>query len=242
MEKVYRNIEEQVEWLTEKVNKILQGLGGALPDPIEGPQGPQGPQGPRGNQGERGFSIIGSGTMLPDSARQGDMFILKKTTEGGVRTIIYSMQSGKWLPMVDITGSQGPQGEGGDTVYANPVNSEPSKFLNTIEINGVVYYASAISNLFEVISEDASYSGKFNSCSNYIFKTPLTSLEITELVDNDSFSDTWKAQFVAGSGFSLTLPANVSWKLGEPQFNENEEYLLFIVKSVDTGGYIAYIC
>lgn len=132
-----RNLQEQVLYLTNELNKIKQSLGTALPDPIEGPEGPEGPEGQRGEQGEQGFGIVGFGTQFPSSGRDGDWFLLKKSTMSGIDFVMCRCVSQHWVEQFSIRGPAGPIANAMEIV-ANP--TEPySEELKKIKIEGVTY-------------------------------------------------------------------------------------------------------
>ena len=132
-----RNLEEQVLYLTNELIKIKQSLGTALPDPIEGPEGPEGPEGQRGVSGEQGFGIVGFGTQLPSSGRNGDWFILKTSTMTGIDYVMYRCVSQHWVAQFSMRGPAGPIANATEVV-ANPETS-PSETLYKLKVDGVTY-------------------------------------------------------------------------------------------------------
>lgn len=132
-----RNLEEQVLYLTNELIKIKQSLGTALPDPIAGPQGEQGIQGLRGVQGEQGFGIVGFGTQLPSSGRNGDWFLLKKSTMTGIDFVMCRCVSQHWVEQFSIRGPAGPIANATEVV-ANP-NEPMSEELKKLKVDGVIY-------------------------------------------------------------------------------------------------------
>lgn len=132
-----RNLQEQVLYLTNELIKIKQSLGTALPDPIEGPEGPEGPEGQRGAQGEQGFGIVGFGTQLPSSGRDGDWFLLKKSTMSGIDFVMCRCVSQHWVAQFSMRGPAGPIANATEVV-ANPVDPY-SEELKKIKIEGVTY-------------------------------------------------------------------------------------------------------
>lgn len=137
---IYRNPQEQLQYVTDEVEKIKQSLGSALPDPIPGPEGPAGATGPKGNPGDRGPGIVGYGTELPSTAQDGDMFILRTNVPGGaVDYVMYKWATYQWLPQFSMRGPAGPIGpEGGTEVIANPTG-EVNDILESIKVDGVNY-------------------------------------------------------------------------------------------------------
>lgn len=132
-----RNLEEQVLYLTQELEKIKQSLGNALPDPIAGPKGDPGDQGERGLQGEQGYGIIGNGTQLPSYASNGNYFILKTSNIDGIDLVLYKCVSDHWVAQYSLRGNQGPVGDGTDVV-ANP-DTAYSESLYKITVDGVTY-------------------------------------------------------------------------------------------------------
>ena len=132
-----RNLEEQVLYLTNELEKIKQSLGNALPDPIPGPQGEPGEQGEQGVQGVQGYGIIGNGTQLPSYASNGNYFILRTSGIDGIDLVLYKCISGHWVAQYSLRGNQGPVGDSAD-VTANP-DSEYSEDLYKLKVDGVTY-------------------------------------------------------------------------------------------------------
>lgn len=137
-----RNLQEQVLYLTNELIKIKQSLGTALPDPIEGPEGPEGPEGQRGAQGEQGFGIVGFGTQLPSSGRDGDWFLLKKSTMSGIDFVMCRCVSQHWVEQFSIRGPAGPIANATEVV-ANPEDNA-SDVLEKIDVDGVIYQVSTV--------------------------------------------------------------------------------------------------
>lgn len=245
MSKVYRNLQEQVEFNTEEIEKIKQSLGGALPDPIVGPQGPKGEQGETGAEGPRGPGIIGFGTQLPGSAQLNDMFILKRVVNDVVEYVLYQYKGYTWLPQCNIRGPQGPVGpEGGTSVIPNPVDA-PSDILKTVDIDGVTYYAAAVNNLLDAIdTASTSISLDMDTMKTYVFTQALTGLDITDLIGDGSYNDTWVAKFVAGSGMTAVdfdvEDATITFPLGNSVETGNE-YTLMIMRGIQDDTYIGYL-
>lgn len=79
-------------------------------------------------------------------------------------------------------------------------------------------------------SAEATFSGSLTSNNEYQFTTPLTSLNITQLiVASGDTMPRWEINFVAGSNFTITsLGQDISWKYGEPTFETGEEYTIYI--------------
>ena len=132
-----RNLEEQVLYLSKIVEQIQQALGNALPDPIPGPQGDPGDQGVKGDPGPQGFGIVGYGTQLPDSGRDGDWFILKTSTMTGIDYVLYRCVLQHWVAQFSMRGPAGPIANATEVV-ANP-NEPMTEELKKIKVNGVVY-------------------------------------------------------------------------------------------------------
>ena len=105
--KQFNNLQEQVLVNANEIESIKQSLGGALPEPIPGPQGPIGPEGPQGKSGTNVKWTIG--TDLPASANPGDIHLL---WNGDVYQ--YSATKG-WVLEANIRGSQGVEGPRGFT-------------------------------------------------------------------------------------------------------------------------------
>lgn len=137
-----RNLEEQVLYLTQELEKVKQSLGNALPDPIPGPQGVQGEQGEQGEQGVQGYGIIGNGTQLPSYASNGNYFILRTSGIDGIDLVLYKCINNHWVAQYSLRGNQGPVGDGADVV-ANP-DTAYSESLYKITVDGVTYSVSTV--------------------------------------------------------------------------------------------------
>ena len=141
-----RNLEQQVEYLTQELIKLKQQLGGALPDPIAGPPGDPGVQGEQGPEGPRGFGIAGCTANLPSPTayRDGDFYLLFNGN-------LYKKINGSWVLQTTLRGPQGVVGPAGGTeVIANPVTL-PTDDLEKITIDGTTYntyggWAAALNN------------------------------------------------------------------------------------------------
>lgn len=132
-----RNLEEQVLYLTNKLEEIMQSLGNAIPDPIPGPQGEPGEPGEQGNPGPQGYSIVGFGTQVPASGRDGDWFLLKKSTMTGIDYVMCRCIMQHWVEQFSIRGPAGPIANATEVV-ANP-NEPMSEELKKLKVDGVVY-------------------------------------------------------------------------------------------------------
>lgn len=130
----FRNLEEQVLFLTKELTKVQQSLGNALPDPIPGPQGEPGATGGPGPEGPRGTGIFGCTAALPSPTayKEGDLYVLFSGD-------LYRKINGEWVLQTNIKGPQGAPGlEGGTEVVANPVGSSTDN-LEKINIDGTIY-------------------------------------------------------------------------------------------------------
>jgi hypothetical protein len=141
-DKEYRNLQEQVGYLTEELKKIKQSLGSALPEPIEGPQGPQGETGPTGPQGRSPRIGFGYGPLPDDDSFQdGDIFIARGI--GLTKGNLYRKVNGSWQLELNLVGPQGPIGPLNESnVIANP-ESNPVDDLIKISIDGITYNIKA---------------------------------------------------------------------------------------------------
>lgn len=138
-EKEYRNLQEQVGYLTEQLKQIKQAMGEALPDPIPGPTGATGPQGETGPQGRTPYIGFGYGPLPDTGYENGDIYIARGNGVGVTKGNLYLRVNNTWQLMLNLVGPQGPQGlDGGSQVIANPVEGY-SDFLNKIDIDGVIY-------------------------------------------------------------------------------------------------------
>lgn len=141
-----RNLEQQVEYLTKELTQIKQLLGGALPDPIAGPQGDPGPQGDTGPQGPRGPGMFGCTAVLPSPTayKEGDFYQLFNGNQ-------YKKINGSWVLQTSLRGPQGVVGPAGGTeVIANPVTVATDN-LEKLTIDGTTYnayggWAAALNN------------------------------------------------------------------------------------------------
>lgn len=137
-EKEYRNLQEQVGYLTEEFTKIKQSLGDALPDPIAGPTGPTGSTGPKGEQGRTPRIGFGYGPLPTDGYENGDLYIARGTANGLTKGNVYLRVNDTWQLQLNLVGPQGPQGLEGEDVIANPVGAY-SENLEKVDIDGTVY-------------------------------------------------------------------------------------------------------
>ena len=131
-----RNLEQQVEYLTKELTKLKQQLGGALPDPIAGPQGDPGPQGDTGPQGPRGPGMFGCTAVLPSPTayKEGDFYQLFNGNQ-------YKKINGSWVLQTSLRGPQGVVGPAGGTeVIANPVTVATDD-LEKLTVDGTTYNA-----------------------------------------------------------------------------------------------------
>lgn len=128
----FRNLQEQVEKNKDDITSLKQG--GMGHDPIPGPQGEQGPQGPQGPKGDTGPALYGMAQYLPSATAyiEGDFYLLSNGN-------LYKKIGEEWVLQGSLRGPQGIQGEDGDEVTANPVQSPTGGPLNTIKIDGIVY-------------------------------------------------------------------------------------------------------
>lgn len=130
----FRNLEEQVLFLTQELEKVLQSLGNALPDPIPGPPGEPGATGGPGPEGPRGKGIYGCSSVLPSPTayQEGDMYLLFNGE-------LYKKVSGNWVMQTTLKGSQGAVGlPGGSEVIANPASAF-TDYLSKLKIDGTTY-------------------------------------------------------------------------------------------------------
>lgn len=138
-DKEYRNLQEQVEYLTEELKKLKQSMGGALPNPIAGPQGDPGEQGEKGEPGRTPRIAFGYGPLPDTGYENGDIYIARGSTNGLTKGNMYLRVNNTWQLQLNLVGPQGPQGlDGGSQVIANPEEGY-SDFLNKIDIDGVIY-------------------------------------------------------------------------------------------------------
>ena len=81
-------------------------------------------------------------------------------------------------------------------------------------------------------------SQNLNSLVTYKCTNALTSLAITGLtIGTNDNNPTWQVQFVADTGFAVTLASGITWKYGTPTFNAGDEYTILIEKRVDNSYY-----
>lgn len=169
-DKEYRNLQEQVGYLTEELKKIKQSLGNALPDPIPGPQGEPGTTGGPGPQGRTPKIGFGFGPLPTDSSfENGDLYIIRATNNvyNLQKGNVYKKVNGVWELQLNIVGSQGPVGETGEVnVEANPLG-ETTGDLFSLDIDGVKWnildvatrnYISAIKTYFGYSTVTEKYS------------------------------------------------------------------------------------
>ena len=146
-EKEYRNLQEQVGYLTEQLTQIKQSLGNALPDPIEGPKGDTGDTGPTGLQGRTPKIGFGFGPLPTDASYEdGDLYIVRgnNTQYGLNKGDLYKKENNVWVLKLNLVGPQGPIGINGTEVIANPEQSATGGNLEKVYIDGVVYTVSYV--------------------------------------------------------------------------------------------------
>ena len=106
-------------------------------------------------------------------------------------------------------------------------------YSNVLEINNggsPIIHESTISS--------TTPSQNLNSLVSYKCTNALTSLAITGLtIGTNDNNPTWQVQFVADTGFAVTLASGITWKYGTPTFNSGEEYTIIIEKRVDNSYY-----
>ena len=101
--------------------------------------------------------------------------------------------------------------------------SDPVPFLKTQTLSGT------------------TVSPTLDSLTNFKCSSALTSLTIISLsVDTNDDAPSWQIQFVADTGFTITLPVGCTWKYGTPTFNVGEEYTIVIEKRIN-NDYYAYL-
>ena len=138
-EKEYRNLQEQVGYLTEQLKQIKQSMGEALPDPIPGPQGDPGERGEKGETGRTPKIGFGYGPLPDTGFENGDIYIARGNGIGVTKGNLYCRVNNNWQLMLNLVGPQGPQGlDGGSQVIANP-EAGYSDFLEKVDIDGVIY-------------------------------------------------------------------------------------------------------
>lgn len=99
--------------------------------------------------------------------------------------------------------------------------------------NALHYYAKGNT----ITSTSTTPSLALASGNEYQFSNALTSLTIASLdtTEGDKLPR-WEVSFTAGSGFTLTLPTGITWKYGLPQWEQGEQYTVYI------KGTFAYLC
>lgn len=183
-EKEYRNLQEQVGYLTEELKKLKQIFGSALPDPIQGPQGPQGETGATGPQGRSPKIGFGFGPLpTDDSFQDGDIYIIRGDNPqyGLTKGSMYRKVNNQWQLQLNLVGPQGPQGPLHESnVIANP-EDEASAVLEKLDIEGVVYTVSTVE--------------KYNGADNpYTF----TGLEVVTINGTNYFVGGSWAKYLSG--------------------------------------------
>ena len=85
-----------------------------------------------------------------------------------------------------------------------------------------------------VFPTKTTFSGKLESKKTYTFESALTSLTISQFETslNDE-SPMWQVKFIAGSGFSISVPENATWVGGVPLFTQNKQYILLVDKGTN---------
>jgi len=118
--------------------------------------------------------------------------------------------------------------------------------LYALETSKLGYHALGTTSDPVPFIESVTVSGTSPSISLYSLSSAkcssaLTSLTISSLVtDTNDNNPTWQIQFVADTGFSVTLPVGCTWKYGTPTFNVGEEYTIIIEKRIN-NDYYAYL-
>lgn len=229
--KVYRNPQEQLQYVTDEIEAIKQSLGSALPDPIPGPTGATGPAGPKGNTGDRGPGIVGYGTELPASAQDGDMFILRTTVPGGtIDYVMYKWSTYHWLPQFSMRGPAGPIGpEGGTEVVANPADAA-SDDISKIKIDGVTYDVLS-STLKEFLANIATGEFGYVSGEGYKFGDDPVSFDYPVTFYNGAILDNGNNLEIDGGTIELNSGAEIKVMDGED----------IIVHIDDTGIFTDYM-
>lgn len=182
-EKEYRNLQEQVGYLTEELKKLKQSLGDALPNPIPGPTGATGATGATGPQGRTPRIAFGYGPLPDTGYENGDIYVARGSTNGLTKGNMYLRVNNTWQLMLNLVGPQGPQGlDGGSQVVANPLGGY-SDFLNKIDIDGVIYgiptgnYVKYISPPEDTVLTDEELQNFINGVfinGNFVgFKNPV---------------------------------------------------------------------
>ena len=165
-EKEYRNLQEQVGYLTEELTKLKQSLGGALPDPIAGPTGPTGPTGATGPQGRTPKMGFGYGPLPDTGFENGDIYIARGSTNGLTKGNVYLRVNNSWQLQLNLVGPQGPIGPEGEDVIANP-DKAYSEDLEKVDIDGIVYniLSSALRSYLEGLFNNGSPLIEINGSS-----------------------------------------------------------------------------
>lgn len=124
----------------------------------------------------------------------------------------------------------------GDLLYVEGNYLDRWYFSNTLQINNG---GSPIINVSVVSGTTPSFNA--NSLVTYKCSSALTSLTISGLTQGQNDNNpSWQIQFVADTGFSVTLPVGCTWKYGTPTFNVGEEYTMIIEKRIN-NDYYAYL-
>lgn len=124
----------------------------------------------------------------------------------------------------------------GDLLYVEGNYLDRWYFGRALEINNG---GSPIINVSVVSGTAPNFNA--NSLVTYKCSSALTSLTISGLTQGQNDNNpSWQVQFVANSGFSVTLPNNCTWKYGTPTFNVGEEYTMIIEKRIN-NDYYAYL-
>ena len=124
----------------------------------------------------------------------------------------------------------------GDLLYVEGNYLDRWYFSNTLQINNG---GSPLINESVVSGTTPSFNA--NSLVTYKCSSALTSLTISGLTQGQNDNNpSWQVQFVANSGFSVTLPNGCTWKYGTPTFNIGEEYTIIIEKRIN-NDYYAYL-
>lgn len=203
-EKEYRNLQEQVGYLTEELKKLKQSMGGALPDPIPGPPGSPGERGDTGPQGRTPRIGFGYGPLPDTGFENGDVYIARGSTNGLTKGNMYLRVNNTWQLQLNLVGPQGPIGPEGEDVIANP-DEAYTENLEKVDIDGVVYniissalrtYLDALFNnsspLIEVsgtsinIPNNFSVDGSLTAENVANFKDEVRVTSIDNIVDNVS--------------------------------------------------------
>lgn len=104
--------------------------------------------------------------------------------------------------------------------HALGTTSDPMPFISTETLSGTTPSVS------------------LDSLKTYKCSSALTSLTISSLVtDTNDENPSWQIQFVADTGFSVTLPVGCTWKYGTPTFNVGDEYTIIIEKRINNDYY-----